>query len=175
MYSEQFQKRQKNPIVAVHRNVGSTTFYDQKNASNQDFSFGVAHFFIRFNFTSAIYEKAYCHVNWIKFKATEFYTTTFMGHITSQEFCNGPQEDPNINSLVNVDDLIPSRFAMIFEKPNPVGFDMSFISLDPERMSETTNDGLFMDLGNNVLSYKSTKIHSDISDELEHFLNYKDL
>ena len=89
-----------------------------------------------------------------------------MGHITGDEFYNGPQEDAIISSFVNADDLIPSRFAMIFDKPNRVGFDMSFISMDPERMGETTNDGLFIDVGNNVLSYKSTNVADEISFDL---------
>jgi hypothetical protein len=79
-----------------------------------------------------------------------------MGHITGDDFFNGPRETIDINPYINVDDLIPSRFAMTFEKPNRVGFDISFISMDPERMGETTNDGLFMDVGNNTLTYKTT-------------------
>ncbi len=66
---------------------------------------------------------------------------------------------------MQTDDLIPSRFAMIFDKPHRVGFDMSFIS-----MGETTNDGLFIDVGNNVLSYKSTNKVEYISNNFENYL-----
>ena len=64
---------------------------------------------------------------------------------------------------------------MTFDKPNRVGFDISFISMDPERMGETTNDGLFMDVGNNTLTYKTTNTVDEISVELENFLINSDL
>ncbi len=54
----------------------------------------------------------------------------------------------------------------MFEKPNVVGFECAFISMDPERMGETTNDDLFTDIGDNVLSYKSAFNSDDISDDL---------
>jgi hypothetical protein len=171
MHSERLSSRQKDPIVGVNRNVGSTTHYNPNLSDQQQYSFGVAHYFFRFNFTSVIYEKCYCNVHWIKFMATKFHRTCFMGHITGEEFYNGPQEDRIINHLVNADDLIPSRFAMIFDKPNRVGFDMSFISMDPERMGETTNDGLFIDVGNNALCYKSTNVTDEIPFDLNVFLN----
>ena len=175
MHSEQFTSRQKNPLVGVNRNVGSTSFYNPHLSNQQQYSFGVAHYFMRFNFTSAIYEKCYCHVHWIKFRATKFYRSCFMGHITGDDFFNGPRETIDINPYINVDDLIPSRFAMTFDKPNRVGFDISFISMDPERMGETTNDGLFMDVGNNTLTYKTTNTVDEISVELENFLINSDL
>ena len=37
------------------------------------------------------------------------------------------------------------------------------------------NVDLVKSINHYLQAYKSTKIHSDISDELEHFLNYKDL
>ena len=74
------------------------------------------------------------------------------------------------NSYVSIDEYIPSRFAMMFEKPNVVGFECVSISMDPERMGETTNDGLFTDVGDdNVLSYKSVVNNCDISDDVENY------
>ena len=64
---------------------------------------------------------------------------------------------------------------MMFEKPNPVGFAVSFVSLDPERMGETTNDGLFIDLGNNELSNDLRVPEHNISDEMRRFLTSKNL
>jgi len=170
MHASQFTKYQKYPIVGVNRNVGSTTFYDQKKSVNQQYSFGVIHYFCRFNFTSAIYEKPYAEVGWIKFRAEEIYRTCFKGHITGDEFYNAPRKDKNINPFIQLDDLIPSRFAMVFDKPNAVGFDIAFLSMDPERMGETTNDGLFQDIGDNVLSYKSKIISDELSENIVRFL-----
>ena len=58
MHQVQFKSHLKYPIVGINRNVGSTKFYDRKLADKQNFSFGVVHYFFRFNFTSVIYEKA---------------------------------------------------------------------------------------------------------------------
>ena len=60
---------------------------------------------------------------------------------------------------------------MMFEKPNVVGFECAFISMDIERMGETTNDGLFTDVGDNVLSYKSIVNNLDISDDVANYAN----
>ena len=170
MHEVQFTTYKKYPIVGINQNVGSTSHYDRRLADKQDYSFGVAHYFFRFNFTSAVYEKAYAHVNWIKFTAVKFHSTTFIGHMTGDEFYNGPRNDPNISPYVFLDDLIPSRFAMMFEKPHPVGFTVAFISMDPERVNETTNDGLFMDLGDNFLSSDLKIADLALSDEMEKFL-----
>lgn len=74
----------KYPIIAINRNVGTTTSYDPRQSLTHQFSFGIPHYFFRFNFTSAIKEKPYSYVNWIKFKATKFYRTSFMGHIVGE-------------------------------------------------------------------------------------------
>ena len=58
---------------------------------------------------------------------------------------------------------------MMFENPNVVGLECAFISMGPERMGETTNDGLFTDIGDNVLSYKSVVNNLDISDDVENY------
>ena len=169
MYESQFTSHMKYPIIAINRNVGTTTSYDPRQSLSHQFSFGIPHYFFRFNFTSAINEKPYSYVNWIKFKATSFYRTCFMGHIVGEDFFEGPTFNANVNSYVSIDEYIPSRFAMMFEKPNVVGFECAFISMDPERMGETTNDGLFTDVGDNVLSYKSIVNNLDISDDVENY------
>ena len=176
MHEVQFKSRQKYPIVGINRNVGSTKFYDRKLADKQNYSFGVARYFFRFNFTSVVYEKADSNVSWIQFTAVQFHRTTFIGHISGEEFYNGPRCDPNVISpYVFLDDLIPSRFAMMFEKPHPVGFSMAFVSMDPERVGETTNDGLFMDLGDNELASDLSVADLDLSDAMERFLTSTDL
>ena len=175
MHEVQFSSRQKYPIIGINQNVGSTSFYDRKLADKQQFSFGVPHYFFRFNLTSAVYEKPYAHVSWIQFTAIQFHRTTFKGHITGDAFYNGPREQSPFNPFVLLDDVIPSRFAMMFEKPNPVGFAVSFVSLDPERMGETTNDGLFIDLGNNELSNDLRVPEHNISDDMRRFLTCKNL
>ena len=92
-----------------------------------------------------------------------------MGHIGGDEFNNGPTELPGVNSFVSLDEYVPSKFAMMFEKPNAVGFEGAFISMDPERMGETTNYGLFTDVGDNVLNFKSTYNNLVISEEVENY------
>ena len=169
MFQSHFISHIKYPIIAVNRNVGSTTSFDPRKSAEHNMSFGVCHYFIRFNFTSAIYEKPYSHVHWIQFRATDFYRTCFMGHIGGNEFNNGPTELPSVNSWVSLDEYVPSRFAMMFDKPNAVGFECAFISMDPERMGETTNDGLFTDVGDNVLNFKSTYNNLVISEEVENY------
>ena len=175
MHENQFTTRKKYPIVGINQNVGSTSYYDRRLADKQNYSFGVAHYFFRFNFTSAVYEKAYAHVDWIKFTAIKFHSASFIGHIKGNDFFNGPCPDPNLNPYVFLDDLIPSRFAMMFEKPNPVGFPMAFVSMDPERVGETTNDGLFMDLGDNLLPTDLKVADINLSDNMERFLTSSNL
>ena len=170
MFQSQFQSNMNYPIVGVNRNVGSTSSFDPSKSGYHNFSFGVCHYFIRFNFTSAIYEKPYSHVSWIKFRATEFFRTCFMGHISGNDFFNGPTEIDGVNSFICLDEYIPSRFEMMFDKPNAVGFECAFISMDPERMGETTNDGLFTDVGDNVLNFKSSFNNLLISEEVENFV-----
>jgi hypothetical protein len=64
---------------------------------------------------------------------------------------------------------------MMFEKPHPVGFSMAFVSMDPERVGETTNDGLFMDLGDNELASDLSVADLDLSGAMESFLTSTDL
>ena len=47
--------------------------------------------------------------------------------------------------------------------------------MDPERVGETTNDGLFMDLGDNELASDLSVADLDLSDAMERFLTSTDL
>ena len=57
MFQSQFQSDMKYPIIGVNRNVGSTSSFDPRKSGYHNFSFGVCHYFIRFNFTILKFKK----------------------------------------------------------------------------------------------------------------------
>jgi hypothetical protein len=67
-----------------------------------------------------------------------FVGTCFEGWTT------GPSFKERISPFVTMDDFVPSRFVM-------AGLNVVFLALDPERVSECSGDGRFVDVGDNVL------------------------
>ena len=143
----------KTPFIGVECNVGSTSYHDIRKKKSQQFSFGCPRFFMRFSFTSAISDVPYAYVDWCNFVATDFYRTTFKGHITQEEWSSGPRSKPDstiINPFMPCDDFIASRFVLAYKS----NLDVAFIALEPERVGRgIIDDGTLTDLGDNVLEY----------------------
>jgi len=172
-------KKPKNrmPFIAVARNVGSTNHWEPKLADKQNYSFGVPSYFFRFNFTSAINDVPYSHVNWCHFTATNFHRCHFQGHMSEEEWTRGPNTSllPKVNKCnpyISLDEYIPSRFALTFKKVE-VNMEVSFLALDPERVGDSLiSSGERTDLGDDILSYNSGKTIDGtvMHAHLEHFL-----
>jgi len=142
----------KSPFIGVETNVGSTSHHFPASKKDQQYSFGCPRFFFRFNLTSAITEVPYAYVDWSNFIATNFYRTTFEGHLTPHAWENGPltRLRGNINPFICCEEFIASRFVLAY-KPN---LDVAFIALDPQRVGNGIIDnGMLSDLGDNVLEY----------------------
>ena len=102
----------KVPIVGVNRITGSTTWHNAAEKDNQRYAFGIPRWFCRFSFTSAISEVPFIYVSWIKFTIASATKTCFMGHISANEWNNGPfiQKSDDINPFCSIDYIMPSRF-----------------------------------------------------------------
>jgi len=106
----------KVPIVGVNRitglATGSTTWHNAAEKDNQRYAFGIPRWFCRFSFTSAISEVPFIYVSWIKFTIASATKTCFMGHISANEWNNGPfiQKSDDINPFCSIDYIMPSRF-----------------------------------------------------------------
>ena len=73
-----------------------------------------------------------------------------MGHLTQDEWINGPTGCNKACTFIPVDDFIPSRFVLAYDD----NLDVCFVGLDAERIGETANDGTFCDFGDNATRYK---------------------
>jgi hypothetical protein len=155
-------KKNKIPFLSVPYHVGSTTSHNPALNSQQAQSFGCPRYFFRFNCTSAIASVPYAYVHWSMFTATKFHRTCFMGHIFEQEWETGPRCRPEICSFVTLDDITPSRFVVAYDNM----LDVAFVALDPERIGETTDDGMITDFGDNKTRYKTkSDVYDDASDD----------
>ena len=99
-------------IVGLSRDTGSTTWHNVTERDNQRYAFGIPRWFCRFSFTSAISEVPFIYVSWIKFTIASATKTCFMGHISANEWNNGPfiQKSDDINPFCSIDYIMPSRF-----------------------------------------------------------------
>ena len=144
-------KRNSLHFISVPYNVGSTTHVDRAQAAVQKQSFGCPRFFFRLNVTSAVNDELYAFVDWCCFKATTFTVTCFQGEMTQEEWTTGPSYKQNLNPFVTMDDITPSRFVLAYDDTHDI-LDVGFLSMDPERIGDIVDDGIFIDFGNNVLS-----------------------
>jgi hypothetical protein len=84
------------------------------------------------------------------------------------EWYTGPQERPNINPFVLLDDVIPSRLALAFDKSL---MEMWFIALDPERLGQyiecKDDDGNLFghDFGDNAVNWRVKRKHDLPNDD----------
>jgi hypothetical protein len=136
------------PFICVPYNVGSTTHFNPRLANSQKKSFGCPRYFFRLNLTSAIQQVPFAYVDWCVFTARMFEGTCFEGHMSRREWTTGPSFKERISPFVTMDDFVPSRFVMAYE----TGLDVAFLALDPERVSECSDDGRFVDVGDNALA-----------------------
>jgi hypothetical protein len=98
----------------------------------------------------------YAYVDWCVFRGKKYNLTSFEGDITQAEWDTGPSAKPNINPFVTMDDILPSRFVLAYSGD----LDVAFLSLDPERIGETVDDGTFTDFGDDVLCNKVRELKS---------------
>ena len=160
---------QKNrmPLIAVDRNVGSTTHWDPKLAPQQQYSFGTPTMFLRFNFTSAIKQIPYAYVEWCQFTATKFSRCHFKGHMTQEEWDTGPRTRVKTNPFISCDEFLPSRFALAYKE----NLDVCFLALDPERVGEDIIcSGETTDLGDETTDYLKDMSGTELHPALAHFL-----
>ena len=155
-------KRNSLHFISVNYNVGSTTHDDISLAAVQKQSFGCPRFFFRLNVTSAIYEELYAFVDWCCFTATTFTKTCYQGRMTQEEWTTGPTYKANLSPFVTMDDITPSRFVLAYDDTYDI-LDVGFLSLDPERIGETVDDGNFVDFGDNVLAKNKAETREFLS------------
>ena len=144
-------RRNKIPFLGLPRNVGSTTHWNPRDKTSQQYSFGRPLCFLRFNFTSVISDVPYVQMDWVNFTARAFHRTTFEGHVSEEEWNREPNEDTSgFSPFVAVDEILPSRFVLAYRD----NLDIGFLSLDPERVGDTVYDGQQTDMGDDILQYK---------------------
>ena len=71
----------------------------------------------------------------------------YQGDITG-EWSSGPKTDLNTCPFIIVDDIIPSRFALAYNRFHNV----AFISLDPEQVNKTIECCQFNDFGDDIMN-----------------------
>jgi hypothetical protein len=138
-------------------NPGSTKYYNPADAKDEDMQigFGRPKWFTRFNFTSAIYEVPYGKIVWCPLSLYSASRTLFEGYITpvDWETAEVERDSSKLNPFISCDIILPSRFALAFKKDLDVGF----IALDQERIGETVCDGMYTDMGDDLLLHKNGK------------------
>jgi hypothetical protein len=74
--------------------------------------------------------------------------------ITAQEFEHGPCDAGNEHCFVPLGAIEPTRYALAVDPALPYlrrRTKMAFIAIDPENVTEFTNDGQMVDLGDDVM------------------------
>ena len=102
-------------------------------------------------------------MKWVEFQATKFTRTCFKGNITREHWSADKQSNrKDINSFCALDELLPSRFILA----HTTNLDVAFLSIDPERIGESTDDGRLTDMGDDLLYYKGGRpIFTDEDDD----------
>lgn len=160
--NRRLRKHQVN-FISVPYNVGCTTYFNPRDATRNENqrSFGVARYFFRFNFTTAIQDTAMAYVDWSMFNIKEVHRTCCFGRLARTEWSEGPKKHNNICPFIDATDIIPSRFVMAYDE----NLEVAFIGLDPERVGETNDDGFSTDLGDNITRHKQPRVFDNGDDD----------
>ena len=136
------------------RAVGTTSHFYSRHANSLKKSF-------RLDITSSITYVPYVYMDWCNFRAKDFSRTCFQGDISEEEWSSGPITDVNTCPFIIIDDIIPSRFALAYNR----FLNVAFISLDPEQINKTIECCQFNDVGDDILD--------DNGDTMKEFFNLK--
>ena len=160
MATNPLQRSNRTPFIGVPYNVGSTTPWDRRDKSISQASFGRVRSFFRFNFTSAISELPFAIVKWCNYTVTGSSRHVWEGFLTEDTW---NEEDPTDsiddyphNPFVQVEEFLPSRFVMTYDK----NFDVSFVALDQERLGPLAGEGPTTDMGDDILHFSNGKASS---------------
>ena len=135
-------------FLSVPYNVRTTSHFNPRHAYSLKNSFGCPRYLFRLDITSAILSVPYVYMDWCNFRAKDFSRTCFQGDITEEEWSSGPKTDLNTCPFIIVNDIIPSRFALAYNRFHNV----AFISLDPEQVNKTIECCQFNDFGDDVMN-----------------------
>jgi hypothetical protein len=80
--------------------------------------------------------------------------------MSQQEWDTGPSAKTHLSPFVTMDDIIASRFVLAYDS-----LDVAFLSIDPERVGENVDDGMFVDFGDNVLANNKTETRQFLRSE----------
>ena len=143
----------KIPFLAVPYNVGTTSHFNPRHAQILKHSFGCPRYFFRLDLTSAITSVPYVYMDWCNFRAKEYSRTCFQGDLTEEEWLSGPKTNvANTCPFITLDDIIPSRFALAYNR----FYNVAFLSLDPEQIIKTMECGKFNDFGDDLFGNKES-------------------